>query len=277
MGQQGCRAPHSLGREVDRQGSAYGRWSHVAFEPRRDAGCQVGGVVGREEQAGVVAAQVRQEVGGGLEDPGTGVRGTRHGGERLACRLLARCVRQVRCGRRALPARLLRLLPHCGRLVAGDRAGDDAAGGRADAFPPQTAVRLQLPQSGGDTGRSLGEARSEGLDVGRGALRQGLEVGAEADGEERQLRVLGQVVADHHEAGGVAGVVVLEPAGAVGPAGVRVACNPDVGARGRARVLRIHQEGPFFLGGQALALGLPSRRGPSHVCGRGGALCVALR
>ena len=36
--------------------------------------------VGLQEQAGVVAAQVRQKVGGGLEDPGTGVRGTRHGG-----------------------------------------------------------------------------------------------------------------------------------------------------------------------------------------------------
>ncbi len=89
-----------------------------------------------------MAAQVRQEVGGGLEEPGSGVRGSRHGGERLACRLLARC------GRRALPARLLRPLPDGGRLVAGDRAGDDAAGGRADAFPPQIAVGLQLRQRG---------------------------------------------------------------------------------------------------------------------------------
>ena len=75
--------------------------------------------------------------------------------------------------------------------------------------------------------------------------------------------MLGQVVADHREAGGVAGVVVGESAR------VRVvfARGTGLGAWGRARVLRIHREALFFLGGQALALGLPSRRGPSHVCG----------
>ncbi|MFF8637487.1 hypothetical protein ACF052_25160 [Streptomyces pilosus] len=38
---------------------------------------------------------------------------------------------------------------------------------------------------------------------------------AEADREERELLVLGEVVADHHEAGGVAGVLVDDAAGAV--------------------------------------------------------------
>jgi hypothetical protein len=49
---------------------------------------------------------------------------------------------------------------------------------------------------------------------------------------------------------------------------VFVGGKPGLGGRGHARVFRVHQEVGAFLGGQALALGLPSRRGPSYVCGR---------
>lgn len=156
-------------------------------------------------------------------------------------------------------------------LVAGGRAGDDAAVGGACALATQVAVGLQLVQGGGDAGRALGEAGRQGLDVGAGAGGEGLDVCAEPDREQRQLRVLGEVVADHREAGGVAGVVVNQAGVGVPPVRVLLCGNPGVGVRGHVRVLRIHQEGSDFLGGQALALGLPSRRGPSHVCG-----CVAL-
>ena len=97
---------------------------------------------------------------------------------------------------------------------------------------------------------------------------QRLDVHGQPDREQRQLGVLGEVVADHREAGGVAGVVVDQAAAGVARRfGWFLPRNPGVGARGRARVLRIHREAVLFLGGQALALGLPSRRGPSYVCG----------
>nr|WP_206338855.1 hypothetical protein [Streptomyces tendae] len=38
---------------------------------------------------------------------------------------------------------------------------------------------------------------------------------AETDRQERELLVLGEVVADHHEAGGVAGVLVNDTGGVV--------------------------------------------------------------
>lgn len=127
------------------------------------------------------------------------------------------------------------------RLVAGDGTGDDAAAENAFAFAAQVPVGLQLAQGGGDAGRALLEAGGEGLDVDAGALGQGLDVAAEADREEGQFRVLGEVVADHRETFGVAGVLVDEPAGGVGPPiRVVVGGKPGLGARGRARVLRIH-------------------------------------
>ncbi|MEU1848281.1 hypothetical protein ABZ499_03070 [Streptomyces sp. NPDC019990] len=139
------------------------------------------------------------------------------------------------------------------------------------ALAAQVAVGLQFAQGGGDPGGTLGKPGGEGLDVGWGTLRQRLEVRAEPDGEERELPVLGQVIADHRETVGVAGVVVLEAADVLGrarpPLRVLVARNAGRGVRGHARVLGTHREGLIFLGGQALALGLPSRRGPSHVCG----------
>jgi hypothetical protein len=116
-----------------------------------------------------------------------------------------------------------------------------------------------------------GEAGGKGLDVDAGACRERLDVHRQPDREQGQLRVLGQVLADHREAGGVTGVVVHQAGVEVPPVRVFLSGNPGVGVRGHVRVLRIHQEVGAFLGGQALALGLPSRRGPSHVCG-----CVAL-
>ncbi|KPC91939.1 hypothetical protein ADL27_27520 [Streptomyces sp. NRRL F-6602] len=61
-------------------------------------------------------------------------------------------------------------------------------------------MRLQLPQSGGDTGLTFREAGAEGLDVHPGAVRYGLDVHGQADREQGQFAVLGQVVADHREA-----------------------------------------------------------------------------
>ena len=149
-------------------------------------------------------------------------------------------------------------------LVAGDGASDDAAAGEALAFAAEVAVGLEFVQGGGDAGGALGEAGGEGLDVHAGAGREGLDVHGQSDGEAGERGVLGEVVADHREAGGVAGVVVDETA-RVGMGFARVT---GLGAGGRARVLGIHREAAFFLGGQALALGLQSRRGPLHVCGR---------
>jgi hypothetical protein len=57
-------------------------------------------------------------------------------------------------------------------------------------------VRLQLAQGGGDTRLALGEAGAERLDVRPGAVRYGLDVYGQADREEGQLAVLGEVVAD---------------------------------------------------------------------------------
>lgn len=131
------------------------------------------------------------------------------------------------------------------------------------ALAAQVAVGLQLAQGGGDTGRALGEAGGEGLDVDAGAGGERLDVDAQADRESREGGVLGEMVADHREAGGVAGVVVDQAA----RVGVVFARDTGLGARGRARVLGVHREGCFFLGGQALALGCQSRRGPSYVWG----------
>src|SRR5690606_37700099 len=109
------------------------------------------------------------------------------------------------------------------RPVAGHRAGDDPAGGGALAGAAQVAVRFQLPQGGGDAGGALGEAGGQRLDVDGGAPPHGLDVAGQPDGEQGQLLVLGQVVADHREVLGVPDVVVDDAGGpsAVGvPAGV---------------------------------------------------------
>lgn len=87
---------------------------------------------------------------------------------------------------------------------------------RRRAGEGQVAVGLQLTQRGGDAGGTLGEAVGEGLDVDAGACGQRLDVHAETNGEQRQLDVLREVVADHREAGGVAGVVVRDAGGMSG-------------------------------------------------------------
>ncbi|MFI8853232.1 hypothetical protein ACIGW3_24015 [Streptomyces sp. NPDC053499] len=73
----------------------------------------------------------------------------------------------------------------------------------------------------------------------------------EPDREERQLPVLGEVVADDREAVAVTELDV-----------------DDAGAwRGRAKLLNSHREACFFLDGQALDRDCRPGRGPSHVCG----------
>ncbi len=120
-------------------------------------------------------------------------------------------------------------------------------------------MRLQFAQGRGDPRLALGEAGREGPDVDERAARQGLDVHRQADGQQRQLGVLGQVVADHREAAGVAGVVVDDATGtrfrAGAPGRVVFLAVTGLGVRAHASVLGIHQEAVLFLGGQAPASG----------------------
>jgi len=86
-----------------------------------------------------VAAEVCEQVGGGLEEGGGRVRGARYGGEGLAgCPFTP--------GRGCFRWRVgFRVVSTVAGLVAGDRAGDDAAVGDAVAFATEVAVGLQLP------------------------------------------------------------------------------------------------------------------------------------
>ncbi|KOV73036.1 hypothetical protein ADL01_19125, partial [Streptomyces sp. NRRL WC-3618] len=84
MGQEGGWAAHAFGWEVADQCVPYGGGAGVALQPGGDSGGEVGGVAGGEEQVGVVAAESGEEVGGGLEEDRSLVRGLRYGGEGLA-------------------------------------------------------------------------------------------------------------------------------------------------------------------------------------------------
>ncbi len=64
--------------------------------------------------------------------------------------------------------------------------------------PPQIAVRLQLPQGEGDPVPPFGKALGETADVDRGAVGHREDVGRQSDRGQRQLTVLGEVVADDH-------------------------------------------------------------------------------
>ncbi|GHF74265.1 hypothetical protein GCM10018783_49970 [Streptomyces griseosporeus] len=68
--------------------------------------------------------------------------------------------------------------------------------------------------------------------------------------------------------------VIVDDAGGALPVGVVFAPEAGLGERGRVRVFGIHREGFLFLGGQALAVGWQSPRGPSHVWD--GCVCVLL-
>ena len=100
--------------------------------------------------------------------------GTERVGRRCLLLLLGRSRRSFcqavlpgrRCGLTVRAAGVGGCAVSCLRLVAGDGAGDDAAGGRAVPFAAQVTVGLQLTQGGGDTGRALGESGGERLDVG---------------------------------------------------------------------------------------------------------------
>ncbi|MFD4648630.1 hypothetical protein [Streptomyces sp. NPDC058441] len=70
--------------------------------------------------------------------------------------------------------------------------------------------------------------------------------------------MLHQVVAYDRVVLGVAAVDVTDAAWG------NVRLNLGLGARGRVKLLISHREA-FFLGGQALALGCQSRRGPFYV------------
>ena len=156
---------------------AYGGGGDIAFQPSGDAGGEVGGVAGGQEQAGVVAAEVGEEVGGGLEESGGGMDGVRYGGEPFAGRALLRLLRLFR-GSRGVVDGWLTLVAG---LVAGDGAGDDTAAGDTFTDAAQVAVCLQFAQGGGDAGGALGEAEGEGFDVDAGTLGQRLDMQGEPD------------------------------------------------------------------------------------------------
>ncbi|WP_442819646.1 hypothetical protein [Streptomyces sp. NBC_00841] len=97
---------------------------------------------------------------------------------------------------------------------------------------------FQLAQGGGDAGLAVREAFGEDLDADLRSGGQRLDVQAEPDREERELPVLGEMVADDREAAGVPGVDVHDTGrrrGAPGYAGR--------GVRGHANLLGIHREG----------------------------------
>ncbi len=142
VGKEGCRAVQGLVRQVAGQGVAYGGGGQVPLQPGGDAGGEVFGVGGGEEEAGVRAAEAGEDIGGCVEEGGGAVRGLRYGGEGAAAlRFL------LRGGGRAA-GRGLGCLARFGRgiasagLVAGDRAGDDPAGRGAFAGAAQVAVGL---------------------------------------------------------------------------------------------------------------------------------------
>ncbi|MDQ0686065.1 hypothetical protein QFZ56_005028 [Streptomyces achromogenes] len=90
MGQEGGGAADALRRKVGGEGLTYGGGADVPLQPGGDTGGEMGRVAGGEEEAGVVAAQAREKVGGRLEKSRGGVPGARDGGERLARSALLR-------------------------------------------------------------------------------------------------------------------------------------------------------------------------------------------
>ncbi|MEE1809858.1 hypothetical protein [Streptomyces sp. BE133] len=69
---------------------------------------------------------------------------------------------------------------------------------------------FQFAQCGGDAGFAVREAFGEGFDPDLRSGGERLDVGGEADCEEGELAVLGEVVADDREVAGVAGVDVYD-------------------------------------------------------------------
>ncbi len=247
VGQEGGRAVQGHRRQVGGQGVVYGARGQIALQPGRDSGGEVLDIRDGEQEAGIPAAEAGEDLDGGLEQVRGGVRGLRYGGQGTARRLALPAGGAL--GPRFRLRLRLRLVRGAGpaRLIAGDRAGDDAAAAGAFAGAAQIAVRLQFAQGGGDPGLPLGETGGEGPDVDEGAAGKELDVDGQADGQQRELGVLGEVIADHREAGAVAGVVVDDTAGACArrgsPRGVVFPAVTGLGVRAGASVLDIHREG----------------------------------
>ncbi|WP_374109131.1 hypothetical protein [Streptomyces sp. CC228A] len=93
-------------------------------------------------------------------------------------------------------------------LVVEDGPGHELAVGEPLALTFQVSGGLQLPKPGGDPLLALREAGGEEPDADPGAVRQGLDVQGEPDGEQAEPPVLGEVVAHDGEVAGVPGVDV---------------------------------------------------------------------
>lgn len=236
-------------RQSGRQRVLYVGGGHAPLQPGGCRRCEAAYVALGEEEPGRERAEPGQEVGGGavgwaVARPRTRLRsGGVLGWGRWFGLLGLR--RQFEAGRGGVcGGATIRVL----RDVVRDRAGHDPPGRQALLDPGQIPVRLQLPQSGGDTRLPFGELRGEGLDADQGSVREGLDVRREADRGQGEVGMLGEVVSDDGELLGLMFVhVTNSESGAAGS--VRSA---GTGARGSARVLLSHREALFFLGDQAL-------------------------
>lgn len=222
--EEGRRVQDGVLGQAVRQGPPYGGGRDASVQPGGDCWGQAVYVTFGQQQAGVVGAQSREDIAGGIgSGTGCGGRRLRAGGRRS----------RAGCGG-----------PHCGsgrgdaRPVVRDRPGHDSPRMKTLLGARQVSVCLQLPQGGGDTDLPLGELRGQRLDPDRGPGGQRLDVDRQPDRRQGQLGVLGEVVSDHDELVVVGFVDVLDASG--GMAGL--------GARGRARLLFSHWGSCFFLG-----------------------------
>ncbi|MGC0375778.1 hypothetical protein RKD28_003294 [Streptomyces sp. SAI-229] len=126
--------------------------------------------------------------------------------------------------------------PRGQRRVVGVRARHQTARLRVLAHPLQVAVRLQLPQRERDPVPPLGETLGETADVDRRALGHRQDVGRQPDRGQRQLAVLGEVVAHHHVLTGLVRAYVDDTGGCGGSS------NTLNRERSRTRLLLSHGE-----------------------------------
>lgn len=232
MRQEADRVAHAFRRQSCRERSLNVVGGDASFQPD-DHGRGEAAYVGLGEvESRVAGAEACQYVAGGAV-----------GGQ----------IRSVRAWQRGDLGGLFRLLEVRGRFAArgGGRTGRAllglVVGGRAGNDPPrrqallgagQIPVRLQLPQGRGDPRLTLGELGRQDLDADERSGRERLDVGRQADGRERQIGMLGQMVSDDRELLVVAFVHVGNSEVGTGETG-------GTGARGRAKVLISHREVSF--------------------------------
>ncbi len=96
------------------------------------------------------------------------------------------------------------LFQYAAGLVVEERAGGEAATAQADAAAFQVTGGFELVEGPADRRLALTETERQRLDGGRYAIGERLDVHGEPDRDRGETLVLGEVVADHREAVGVA-------------------------------------------------------------------------